>query len=98
MPLEATMPAIRAIIGSWKLCLIAMEHVPNFYWKHRIPSRSTKVKSPNIGVVKVGQQLVCNITKICSNLNTDNQHLEVEDMLGQSELKGKLWFLHISNL
>ena len=72
MPLDATMLAFCAITGSWKLRISAMEHVPKFYWKHRITSRSTKAKSTNIGAVKVGQQLVYNITKIYSNLNTDS--------------------------
>ena len=72
MPLEATMSAFRAIIGSWKLHISAMEHVPKFYQKHRITFQSAKTKSAYIDVIKVGQQLVCNSTKICSNLNTDS--------------------------
>ena len=71
MPFEATMPAFHAIISSWKLCISAMEHIPKFYWKYRIISRSIKAKPANIGVLKVGQQFVGNITKIRSNLNTD---------------------------
>ena len=63
MPLEATMSVFHDIIGSWKHRISAMEHVLKFYWKHRIISQSRKVKSANIGVLKVGQQFVCNINK-----------------------------------
>ena len=66
------MPAFHAIIGSWKLRISAMEDVPKFYWKLRVIYLSIMVKSANIGVFKVGQQFVCSITKICSNLNTDS--------------------------
>ena len=64
--------SLHAIIGSWKLGINAMKHVPIFFWKYWIISRSIKAKIPNIGVLKVGQQFVGNITKICSNLSTDS--------------------------
>ena len=72
IPLEATMPAFHAINGLWKLRTSAMEHVPKFFQKYRIFSRSIKAKSANLSVFKVGQQFVCYITKICSDLNTES--------------------------
>ena len=72
MPLEATMQALHAITGSWKLRISAMEPVPKFHWKYRIISRSIQTKSANICVLKVGQQFVCNLTKIRYILNTDS--------------------------
>ena len=81
--------SFHAIIGSWKLLISAMEHVPKVYWKHKIVSRSIKAKSANISVLKVGQHFVCNIAKICfksqyTQLQIPEQHLEVEEMLAQS--------------